>query len=61
MNKKEFIDSIAASRPNVSRAEVGRIVGTLVDAIGNEIRRGGQGADHRLRHLFDVATQGAKG
>jgi len=33
MNKKEFIDAIAASHPNVSRAEVGRIV-------GNEIKRG---------------------
>ncbi len=42
MNKTEFIDAIAASHPNVSRAQVGRIVGTLIDAIGNEIRRGGK-------------------
>jgi|MudIll2142460700_1097286.scaffolds.fasta_scaffold1418933_1 DNA-binding protein HU-beta len=40
MNKKEFIDAIAASHPNVSRAEVGRIVGTLINTIGNEIKRG---------------------
>ena len=42
MNKTEFIDAIAASHPNVSRAQVGRIVGPLIDAIGNEIRRGGK-------------------
>jgi DNA-binding protein HU-beta len=40
MNKKEFIDAIAVSHPTVSRAELGRIVGTLIDTIGAEIKRG---------------------
>ena len=40
MNKTEFIDAIAASHGNLPRAEIGRIVGTLIDTIGSEIKRG---------------------
>lgn len=40
MNKKEFIDAVAASHDNLSRAEVGRIVATVLDTISNEIKRG---------------------
>ena len=38
--KKEFVDAIAASHAHLPRAEVARIVGTLIDAIGREIKRG---------------------
>ena len=40
MNKTEFVDAIAASHDHLPRAEVARIVGTLIDTIGNEIKRG---------------------
>ena len=40
MNKKDFIDAVAASHSNLSRAEVSRIVGTIIDTIGSEIKRG---------------------
>jgi nucleoid DNA-binding protein len=40
MNKKEFIDAIAASHDALPRTEINRIVGTIIDTIGNEIKRG---------------------
>lgn len=40
MNKKEFIDAVAKSHPDVSRVEVARIVATIIDTIGNEIKLG---------------------
>lgn len=40
MNKKEFIDSIAAQYEHLSRAEVARIVETIIDTLGTEMKRG---------------------
>lgn len=40
MNKRDFIDAIGKSHPDVSSAEVARIVATIIDTIGNETRRG---------------------
>lgn len=40
MNKSDLIDTVAASHPNVSRAEVGRILATIIDTIGTEMKRG---------------------
>lgn len=40
MNKKEFIDSIAAQYKHQSRAEVARIVQSIIDTLGAEMKRG---------------------
>lgn len=40
MNKKEFVDSIAANYEHLSRAEVGRIVETILETLTTEMRRG---------------------
>jgi DNA-binding protein HU-beta len=40
MNKKDFVDSIAAQYAHLSRAEVARIVQSIIDALGTEMKRG---------------------
>lgn len=40
MNKKEFVDSIAAHYEHLSRAEVGRIVESILDTLATEMKRG---------------------
>ncbi len=40
MNKKEFVDSIAANYEHLSRAEVGRIVETILETLTTEMKRG---------------------
>lgn len=40
MNKKEFIEHVAAQYAHLSRAEVGRIVETIIETLGTEMKRG---------------------
>jgi len=37
---KEFIDSIAAQHDHLSRAEVARIVESIIDTLGTEMKKG---------------------
>lgn len=40
MNKSEFIDAVAAAHPSLSRAELARVLQTILDTLGQQIQRG---------------------
>jgi len=40
MNKTQFIDSVAARHDHLSRAEVARIVESVIETLGTEMKRG---------------------
>jgi DNA-binding protein HU-beta len=40
MNKTEFIDTIAAAHETLPRTEVARIIETMLDTLGHEMKRG---------------------